>query len=220
MNEKLISIIIPCYNAEKTLEKTLKSIFNQTYKEFEIIAVNDGSIDNTINILEKCKDKIKIINQENKGASAARNRGYKESKGQFLLFCDDDVILMPEMIEKLLKTLEENPQASYCYCNFKFGWHTFDLFPFDPKRLEKENYISTMSLIRREYFLGFDESLKRYQDWDLWKRMLKKGYIGVWCPERLFSAPLKKGGISKDSLKDIIKTLKRIIGIDKHIKTF
>lgn len=214
-NQKLVSIIIPCYNAEKTLEKTLESIFNQTYRNYEIIAVNDGSTDETLNILNNYKNKITIINQENKGASAARNCGFKESKGQYLLFCDADVILKPTIIEKMVKTLMEHPIASYCYCNFRFGWHTFKLFPFDEEKLKKENYISMMSLIRREHFLGFDESLKRFQDWDLWKRMLDKGYKGIWYPEFLFSAPMKKGGISKDSWKDIIKLIKRKVGLDK-----
>lgn len=211
-NHPLVSIVIPCYNTEKTLEKTLESIFNQTYNNYEIIGVNDGSTDGTLNILHIYKYKIKIINQENRGAAAARNRGFKETKGQYLLFCDADVILKPTMLEKMTNTLEEHTSTSYCYCNFRFGWHTFTLFPFDAERLKKENYISMMSLIRREHFIGFDESLKRFQDWDLWKRMLDKGYKGIWYPEYLFSAPMKKGGISKDSLKDVIKIIKRKLG--------
>ena len=144
-NYPLVSIIIPCYNAEKTLEKTLESIFNQTYNNYEIIVVNDGSTDETSDILNVYKNKIKVINQENKGAAATRNRGFKESKGQYLLFCDADVILKSSILEKMVNTLEEHVSVSYCYCNFRFGWHTFTLFPFDAERLKKENYISMMS---------------------------------------------------------------------------
>ncbi len=207
-NLSLVSVIIPCYQAEKTLENTLNDIFNQTYQNIEIIAVNDGSTDNTQQILNKYHDKIKIVNQSNKGASAARNRGFEESKGNFILFCDADINLKKNMIEKMTHILIENPNKSYCYSNFKFGIHTFDLFPFDPDRLRKENYISTMSLIRKECFIGFNESLKRFQDWDLWKRMLDKGYEGVWYPERLFIAPMA-GGISKYSFKNFLKIIKR-----------
>lgn len=207
-NLSSVSVIIPCYQAEKTLENTLNDIFNQTYRNIEIIAVNDGSTDNTQQILKKHHSKIKILNQDNKGAPAARNRGFEESKGIFILFCDSDVNLKKYMIEKMVQTLKQNPNKAYCYSSFKFGIHTFDLFPFDPNRLRKENYISTMSLIRRECFIGFNESLKRFQDWDLWKRMLDKGYEGVWYPERLFSAPMA-GGISKYSFKNFLRIIRR-----------
>ena len=75
-----ISIIIPTYEHGDTLEKCLLSLFSQTFKDYEIIVVNDGSTDNTAEILEKYKDKIKIISQENRGAQVARNNGFKESK--------------------------------------------------------------------------------------------------------------------------------------------
>jgi len=204
----LVTVIIPCYQAAKTIESTLQGIFNQTYNNIEVIVINDGSTDKTSIILEKYQDRIKIVTQDNQGASAARNRGFKESKGVFILFCDADVDLRIDMIEKMVNILTANPDKAYCYSSFKFGIHTFDLFPFDADRLRKENYISTMSLIRRECFIGFDEKLKRYQDWDLWKRMLDKGYEGIWYPARLFSAPMS-GGISKFNLKSILKIIKR-----------
>jgi glycosyltransferase involved in cell wall biosynthesis len=207
-NLSSVSVIIPCYQAEKTLENTLNDIFDQTYRNIEIIAVNDGSTDNTIKILTRHQNRVKVVSQNNKGASAARNRGFEESKGDCILFCDADVNLKKNMIEKMIQTLNQNPNKAYCYSNFKFGIHTFDLFPFDPDRLRNENYISTMSLIRRDCFISFDESLKRFQDWDLWKRMLDKGYEGVWYPERLFSAPMA-GGISKYSFKNFLKIIKR-----------
>ncbi len=210
MGTALVSIIIPCYQAKKTLEKTIRDIFLQTYKNLEIIAVNDGSTDTTASILKKYGDKITIIKQNNQGAAAARNNGFSISHGDFILFCDADVRLKTSMVEKMLTTLVTNPNKAYCYCNFKFGFHTFDLFPFDGSKLMKENYISTMSLIRRECFIGFNENLSRYQDWDLWKRMYKHGYEGVWCPERLFSAPMR-GGISSYSITNIIKILYRKI---------
>lgn len=202
-NQKpLVSIIIPCFNAEATVRSTMDDIFNQTYQPIEVIAVNDGSTDRTAEILETYSHRIMTIHQPNAGAAAARNTGFARSRGVYLLFCDADTRLSKNMIEKMLDTLVTHPEASYCYSNFKFGVHTFDLFPFDPERLRRENYISTMSLIRREAFIGFDEKLQRFQDWDLWKRMLDRGLTGVWCPERLFSGPMG-GGISKFSWNNI-----------------
>ena len=126
----MISIIIPAYQHAKEIEHCLKSIFNQTFTDYEIIVVNDGSTDNVLEVLEKYKSvpsrRIKIINQENKGAAAARNRGFKESGGDFILFCDADMVLNSKMLEKLLKALNENPEKSYAYCFFKFGWKNLD----------------------------------------------------------------------------------------------
>ncbi|MBI5038047.1 MAG: glycosyltransferase family 2 protein [Candidatus Kerfeldbacteria bacterium] len=211
MNQVLISIIIPCYQAADTIEKTLDSIFKQTYPFLEVIAVDDGSTDQTLLVLKKYQNKITIIYQKNLGASAARNAGFKVSKGEYVLFCDADVVLTNTMISDMLSELSRNPRSAYCYSNFKFGFHTFDLFPFDANRLKKENYISTMSLIRRERFIGFDESLYKFQDWDLWKRMLERGDTGCWVNKRLFYAPMRAGGISSYSLTNIIKLIFRKI---------
>lgn len=214
MNKPLVSIIIPCYQASGTIEKTLASIFAQTYAPIEIIAVNDGSTDETEMLLQRHASKIMIINQTNKGASAARNAGFAQSKGGYILFCDADVVMTGTMIENMVDELNQHLEYAYCYSNFKFGIHTFDLFPFDEERLKRENYISTMSLIRRDRFIGFDEALSRFQDWDLWKRMLERGDRGWWVNKRLFSAPMQHGGISSYSLSNIITlALRKIKGL-------
>ena len=94
-----ISVIIPAYNAEKTLKNCLQSLEQQTFKDFEIIVVNDGSTDQTPKILTASDPKIKVINQKNAGAAAARNRGAKEAQGELIIFCDADLILKPKMLE-------------------------------------------------------------------------------------------------------------------------
>ncbi|MFN3301597.1 MAG: glycosyltransferase family 2 protein [Patescibacteria group bacterium] len=200
----MISIIIPTYQHGYTILKTLESIFNQTFQDFEVIIVNDGSTDNTKEVLSSYiaklskndQERIKVINQERKGAAAARNRGFQESKGDFLFFCDADVVLRKDCLEKMFKTLKENPEASYAYSSFKFGWKVFPSFDFDPERLKKMPYISCMSLIRRQHFPGFDESLTKFQDWDLWLTMLEDGHRGVYIPEILFSVKPRKIGLS------------------------
>jgi phosphatidylinositol alpha-1,6-mannosyltransferase len=204
--EARISVVIPAFNAEKTLAKTIKDLQNQSLKPTEIIVVDDGSKDRTSEIAKQFK--VELIQQVNRGASAARNVGFAKTTGQFVLFCDADVELRPQMLERLARALFLHPEAGYAYCDFKFGWHTFDLFDFDAERLKRENYISTMSLLRRENCLGFDESLKRYQDYDLWKRLLAKGVHGIWVPGRLFSTSIGKG-ISHDSVKDVVNLIKK-----------
>jgi glycosyltransferase involved in cell wall biosynthesis len=192
MSKPLVSIIIPVYNAESTLEQCLESIFNQTYSAIEIIAVNDGSTDDSLQILEKYRDRIKIITQENSGAPIARNRGAEMATGEYLLFCDADIILAPQAIETMQKTLDQNPKSGYAYSSFRFGGKLFSLWPFDADRLKQMPYIHTTSLIRRELFPGFDQSLKRFQDWDLWLTLLEQGCEGVWIDEVLFT--VKSGG--------------------------
>ncbi|MFA6410616.1 MAG: glycosyltransferase family A protein [Candidatus Buchananbacteria bacterium] len=182
-----ISVVIPVYNAQKTLEKCLQSIFNQTFKDFEIIAVNDGSTDQSQKILENHQAKIKIINQKNQGAPAARNAGARQATGSYLIFCDADIFMQPNMLESMWQTLNAHPQSSFCYSDFKFGWKVFKLWPFDKEKLKKMPYIHTTSLIRKQDFPGFDENLKRFQDWDLWLTMSEQGKSGWYLPKTLFT---------------------------------
>ena len=204
-----ISIIIPVYNHAPALAQCLQSIKNQTLnipsftKEgegggLEIIIVNDGSTDITPDELEKLTLQfsnspiLHTSHQPNQGAPVARNNGFAQSSGQYVIFCDADVVMKPDMLEKMVKVLDANPDVSYVYSAFKFGWKKFKLWEFDADKLKQMPYIHTTSLIRREHFSGFDPNLKRLQDWDLWLTMLEKGYIGKWIPEVLFS--VKAGG--------------------------
>ena len=109
----LVSVIIPVFNAEKTINKTLASIFDQTFKNFEIIAINDGSKDKSQKILEQYKDKITIVKQPNQGAPLARNAGAKLAQGRYIIFVDDDIILQPDMLEKMVASIQKNKAASF-----------------------------------------------------------------------------------------------------------
>jgi len=198
MDNPRLSIIIPVYNHADEIGPCLESIFKQTYQDFEIIVVNDGSTDNFNQAIQKYKDKIILINQENRGANAARSRGYEKSTGEFLLFCDADIIMGPDMLDAMVQSLDNRPEASYVYSSFKFGWKTFKLWPFDPDKLKLMNYIHTTSMIRRNDFPGFDENIKRLQDWDLWLTMLEQGKKGWWIDEVLFTVkPRHKHNMSE-----------------------
>lgn len=194
----MISIIIPVYNGEKTIINTVKSIESQTYRDFEVIIVNDGSRDNTRSVFEKFLESFKVennyyfINQENKGAPAARNKGFKESRGEYLFFCDADAVLKNDTLEKMVQVLESNQEVAYTYSSFYWGKKLFKLWPFDAEKLQKMPYIHTMSLIRRNAFPGWDESVKKLQDWDLWLTMLENGHQGFFIDEALFK--IKPGG--------------------------
>lgn len=102
-----VSVIIPAFNAEKTIKKTIESVLKQSFKEFEVIIVNDGSTDDTKKILEEFKGKIKIIDSKHKGISAARNTGVRKAKGEIIAFLDSDVTVEKDWLNKLVKPFEE-----------------------------------------------------------------------------------------------------------------
>ena len=125
-----ISIIIPAYQHGRELPKCLDSILTQTLRDFEVIVANDGSIDNTAMVLEKYKLdfsyanlKLTVVNQINQGANSARNNGARKATGEYMLFCDADVVMVPMMLEKMLKALIDNPDKSYVYSSFYFDAH-------------------------------------------------------------------------------------------------
>lgn len=185
MSEK-ISVIIPVYNGADKIQRCLDSVFSQTYQNLEVIVVDDGSTDDLLLALTNCQRRLTIIHQENKGAPAARNYGFKVSTGELVIFLDADITMAPRMLEKLVLALRADPEADFSYCRFKFGWKTFRLRPFDRGKLKQLPCIHTSALIRRNAFPGFDESLKKFQDWDLFLTIAEVGGRGVLVPEVLF----------------------------------
>ncbi|MEK7607228.1 MAG: glycosyltransferase family 2 protein [Patescibacteria group bacterium] len=189
----MISVVIPAYNAEKTLARCLASLRHQTMREYEIVIVNDGSRDGTARVAEQWKATLAqagipltVIYQDNAGANAARNRGARQARGEYIIFFDADIVAAPAMLERMMNALKTHPEASYAYSAFKFGWKTFELWPFDAVRLRHMPYIHTTSLIRRADFPGFDEHLNRFQDWDIWLTMLERRKTGICIPDILF----------------------------------
>lgn len=190
----LISVIIPVYNQAGALKHALESIANQTIKNIEIIVINDGSTDG---LDERIDDYKKIVEfyyhkQKKQGAPTARNKGFKLSKGEFVIFWDADIVGKSHMLQKMYDVLKLNKQASYSYSNFYFAnGKKMHCGEFNKDLLKKQNYITTTSLIRREDFPGFDKDIKRFQDWDLWLTMLDQGKVGICVPEYLFAITAK-----------------------------
>lgn len=191
----MISVILPVYNQAEKLKQTLESLNRQTYRDFEIIIVNDGSTDNPEKVfMDFLKDNqteltFYFINQKNQGAPAARNRGAREAKGEYFFFCDADAVLKPETFEVLLSALASNPAASFAYPSFIWGKKLFKGRPYSAEDLRKTPYIHTMALIKRTDFPenGWDESLKKFQDWDLWLTMLENNKVGIFVDQILFT---------------------------------
>ena len=192
MND-LISIIIPVYNHADALERARASIAKQSYANIEVIVVDDGSdVPVTVDA-----DGMTVVRQENAGAPAARNKGFALSKGAFVIFWDADITAEAEMLEKMHHVLQLHPEAAYAYSNFCFGERKMPAKVFDIEALKITNYITSTSLIRRESVIPWDETLHRFQDWDVWLTMAEQGSKGIWIPEYLFTIePRGHGGIS------------------------
>jgi len=147
-----VSVIIPTYNAEKFISETIASVMTQTYPDWEIIAVDDGSIDRTPEILrkyaEKFPQKIRVIVQKNSGVSVARNTGIAASKGEYLAFLDHDDLWLPEKLERQVDLLDANKELGLVYS---------DSYIIDEKGELKGTFIHSImskNIIRCEKFRG------------------------------------------------------------------
>jgi len=125
------------------------------------------------------------------------------------LFSDNDIKWRENGIQYLIDALDENPDASYSYGAYQMAGRLLCNQPYKETDLMIYNYISTMSLIRANDFPGFDESLKRFQDWDLWLTMMEQGKHGVFCGQTVFDTELKDGishnGVDHNTALNIVK---------------
>jgi glycosyltransferase involved in cell wall biosynthesis len=153
------------------------------------------SADITLNSLklQTCPHKLVIVEDTGgKGAPWARNEGFKQVDTEFVLFSDNDISWKSRALQTMLKTLKMT-KASYCYGRYLLDQDVWSDVVFDKKLLKTKPYISTMSLIRTKDFPGFDENIKRLQDWDLWLTMLEQGKYGVYCHDLVFTTKFKNG---------------------------
>lgn len=197
-----ISVIIPVFNGEKTIEETINSILNQSFKDIEIIIINDGSTDATLEIIKNISDtRIKIFSYANAGLSASRNRGISQAIGEYISFIDADDLWTPDKLECQWQALQENPQAAvaYSWTNYIDESSKFiksgrkikangDIFT----KLLQINFLENGSnpLIRQkalEKVGGFDESLAAAEDKDMWLRLAANyEFICIEKPQILY----------------------------------
>lgn len=197
----IISIIMPCYNATAHLPVSVGSVLAQTFGDWELVAVNDGSTDGTLAWLQaqaQADIRVRLLTQPNQGVSAARNTGLAATRGRCVAFLDADDTWDPDFLEKMLAALQARPDAALAYC----GWQNVGLpggrgEPFIPPDYENATKAETLfancrwpihaALVKREAVLtagGFDPSLKNAEDYALWLRIATAAPI-VRVPEVL-----------------------------------
>ena len=155
-----------------------------------------------------------IINDDEGGAPKKRNDGFKKSTQPFLFFCDDDILLPANYIQSLYGALMKNPDIAFAYTGYEgivlhpeshpmHGNFKIPHIEFNIQALKYGNYISTMSLVRREVFPMFDESLKRLQDWDLWLTIIKNGGKGILLHDLTYYAYYLDAGITSNTNSEL-----------------
>jgi glycosyltransferase involved in cell wall biosynthesis len=118
LREIKVSTVIPAYNAERTIAQVVDSALAQDYSHQEIIAVNDGSVDSTASILQRYRDRIRIIDQPNRGAAGARNTGIAHAEGKYIAFLDSDDLWLPGKLNTMIAALDAHPSASLAFSEF------------------------------------------------------------------------------------------------------
>ncbi|MBW2183914.1 MAG: glycosyltransferase [Deltaproteobacteria bacterium] len=198
-----VSVIIPTYNRAHVLREAIDSVLSQKYSDLELLVVDDGSTDHTKEVVSSYTSKLAYIYQEHQGVSAARNRGIKHTKGDYLAFLDSDDLWLPDKLSTQMRFMEDHPEIHICYTEERWIRRGVRVNPMKKHRkysgmifehclplciVSPSSVLIARSLL--EEIGVFDEELKVCEDYDLWLR------ISARYPIYLLDTPLiiKRGG--------------------------
>jgi glycosyltransferase involved in cell wall biosynthesis len=193
MTSGLISILVPCYNQGIYLKETIQSALASSYRPLEILIINDGSTDNSLELaqeLENQHPEVRVLDQANAGVTKARNAGIAAAQGEYLLPLDGDDLISPAYIQQGLAILATRPEVKVVYCQAeKFsdsGRKPWKLKPFSLQQLAKDNMIFVSALFRKVDAVavgGFSEDMQLgREDWEFWIKLLKNGGEVIQLP--------------------------------------
>lgn len=224
----LVSVIVPVYNAAATIAETIASVYSQQYSNWELILVDDGSKDNSLEILSGYNDpRVKVFSQPNRGVAAARNLGISKASGKYIAFLDADDLWRADKLQKSLEALTSGSYALVYTDVMEFEsdlkmarFHTYSE-PVDVNddyhRLLTHDYISTLTVVVEKEVLdtvgNFDEMLFGTEDWDLWIRIAQAHSI-FKVEEPLSFYRYSANGLSKNRDKHLKEELKVL---NKHV---
>ena len=228
-NDDLVSIIMPAYNCEKYVVEAIESVINQTYSNFELIVIDDGSNDSTLKIINDLAEKdnrIKALqNEKNSGVSATRNRGISIAEGNWIAFLDSDDIWVEEKLEKQMNCVKEN-NADFIFTASTYidedGKPYRGIFEVPEKisyrKLLRQNVITCSSvLVKKKYFDNIKmEKDEMHEDYAVWLRILKLGITAYGVNEPLLIYRISRNSKSGNKIKTVKMTYKvfRFIGIN------
>ena len=209
-----VSVIIPAYNGDRYIEEAIDSILNQTYTDYEIIVVDDGSTDNTPQIVKRYGDKINYFSQSNQGVAASRNLGLAEARGKYIAFLDQDDIFLPHKLASQVALLEQDDSLGIV----NSGWQIVDRQGKFKSAVEPWHQIPNLTtanlIIWKPVFLGamlfrrswleqiekFDLSLEQTPDVDLVIRLAGIGCVADWVKETTVKYRQHEDNASKNTL--------------------
>lgn len=185
----MYSVVIPLYNKELSIKNTIQSVLDQSYQDFEVLVVNDGSTDNSAKIVETISDnRIRLISQRNQGVSAARNRGVKEAKYKWIALLDGDDLWESNHLEEVVKMMRLFPGEKVYVTSLVFSdgrcmyrhKRKLPIFKIENyfKEVIKESLVSSSNVVIYkdcfDFIGGFNVKLSRGEDLDLWSRLAKE----------------------------------------------
>ena len=227
-----VSVIIPAYNAAKFIGEALNSVFDQTFTSYEVIVVNDGSLDteDLERELKHYQERLRYIKQENHGAAAARNTGLRAATGEFVAFLDADDTWLPNFLEKQIEFLKSS-NADLVYADAllsgesPLAGRTFMQMEPSRGKVTPENLLATNVTVLTSTVVArkkpivevglFDETFRRGQDFDLWLRLAKAGAHIAYQREVLADHRIVETGLSGN----ILSQLKRTLAVLEAIKS-
>jgi glycosyltransferase involved in cell wall biosynthesis len=221
----VVSVVIPAYNAARFLPDALDSVLAQTFRDLEVLVIDDGSTDATPETLARYRSPVRCIRQSNAGVSTARNRGIAEACGRYVAFLDADDTWMPHRLENQMKALAQHPECGACFSAFTFVRE--DLTPLAVSRREHGaaslaelllhgNVVgsgSTVLCLRAVFDAAgaFDPALSQCADWDMWVRLAARTDF-LYLDEPLATYRQHATNMSRDAARlerDSLRVLER-----------
>ena len=231
-----VTVIIPAYNSAKHLPGALESVFKQTYRDFELVVVDDGSTDDTRKVLEGYKNRITYLYQENGGPSKARNTAIRAAKGRYVAFLDADDLWLPHKLEQQMKLIESDPRLGLVFSDAEYFdgepplvgsyWKQRGCYDemISESRMIRNAFSKLMAinpilpstaLVKKDCFdkTGlFDEALRYVEDKEMWLRISR--YYSMACVPH----PLVKRRVHGYSPKQVASVQESIIHVVKKIE--
>jgi glycosyltransferase involved in cell wall biosynthesis len=208
----LVSVIIPVFNGEKTIKETIESVLNQTLDDLELIVIDDGSQDSTLNVISTIQDpRLKVFSYPNAGVSVSRNRGLEQAQGEYVSFIDADDLWTRDKLESQVKALQTNPKAAVAYSWTDWIDESGQLVGRGSRLTEEGKVFEKLllndfvgsgsnALIRKKVLeeVGkFDQSVAPSEDWDMWLRLANYyEFVAVSSPQVLYRVLLSSASFN------------------------
>lgn len=208
-----VTVVIPAYNQAQYLTEAVDSVLSQSYQKFELVVVDDGSTDDTPDVISSYGDTIRSVRQENQGLAGARNTGIIEARGELIGLLDSDDAWEPNYLRKMISLADRFPESHVFFCSVLYVNGEGRELPQQPmipipspedmySRMLRSNFLIPSTIfMRREAVIRaglFDPNFRRLQDWELWLRMLRDGMKFVGIPDRLVHYRLHSTSLSTD----------------------